>query len=1079
MSEFRKEFRVSFEPGLNIQSDPTWFESLKANYAYNWGPLAEWSQENRLFANVNRDPGYNALADIGDKYMPYYEDLIEAKTPEHMAFIKRRIDRRIERDRVIQNGSTSAMLLANIADPLIALAVVPGFNLSLAPRAGVIGGRVGSTLSSAGRYGISGGLYGAASEGRRAPFAVGDAENEVRNNLLSATFLGAAFGGVLRGVSYGQPFLASTANKVGRLANGESFKHVFSANKAVLDDGVARAAAEDPMGLDYVDFIGTPSKRILGAKDVPDKVKAMQVMFEYNSGVPLKSNKLGLAVQSLSQRIAPYYGVFYRYENKMRDLFTQDMGMGEKVGTAFGVFLQRGSTFDEWYKATMRAGVKGDSVKSALTDAQKQAIEYHRTLLKQFDEDARFVGMLRDDAEIKAEMKGIREAIEKKTARMAEIEKGFKGPKRSITMKQEKLRDTLTKEINDMRDRLVVLEDVLDSATRKNYLFPIYYDKKTLKHDFNSRNKLVKVFEQRYERDRLMNPGATFDTSAYDDAVRTVKRIVEEAAEDLEDTSRPAGQVGRAKHMKFRKTNVTEAEVEEFMLFDIEAMFNYIEHMGKNIEFNRMFDGKKIDDLLDEAETEMRKSKMSEKRIGEVRRDLSATYERAMGAFVRDPDRFDNQLAQALKSTAGYAFLHGAGVSSITDLGSVVMAHGMENVLRAGAAAAGDVGRYKMRAAQGRAGGAALDMVRNISQRRMLGDSLKRIQPNALERAQEMGNRVFYTANILGPTTVALKDLDGFLANHKFIEDSKKLVAGDIDVRDLQYLARYGIDKEMAEYILSQPIDETGALKFANTDAWDASTPAARNMLMKYQSAVTAHSDNTVIYAQSFDKPLIMDGIVYFKDNPVFASLRQKFPQAFAIDQRASTKSVRLVRFQSGMLSIPFTFMNFAMAANSKIVGAIADPLRRYRLQGAASLIGLSYVSLSLKKPDWWFEKKDSPELAMRIVDHSGVLGIYSDLGYMGLNFAASSGMYDPDDSIFKPRYMSRNKDERMTDALVDPLGAPVGMMLEYGRAIRDYANGEYNEGNKRLIYNAPFLGLFGLRDDMMDLMISEGRGRF
>ena len=41
------------------------------------------------------------------------------------------------------------------------------------------------------------------------------------------------------------------------------------------------------------------------------------------------------------------------------------------------------------------------------------------------------------------------------------------------------------------------------------------------------------------------------------------------------------------------------------------------------------------------------------------------------------------------------------------------------------------------------------------------------------------------------------------------------------------------------------------------------------------------------------------------------------------------------------------------------------------------ALIGLKYLSLSMKKPsDYWFEKRKSPEVIARTIDHSGVLGI-------------------------------------------------------------------------------------------------------
>ena len=164
--------------------------------------------------------------------------------------------------------------------------------------------------------------------------------------------------------------------------------------------------------------------------------------------------------------------------------------------------------------------------------------------------------------------------------------------------------------------------------------------------------------------------------------------------------------------------------------------------------------------------------------------------------------------------------------------------------------------------------------------------------------------------------------------------------------------------------------------------------------------------------------------------------------------------------------------MNFAFGANNKILGAIRDPNRRYRLQGAIALIGLSYLSLSIKKPDYWFEKRESPEILARIIDHSGLLGIYSDIGYTGLSMAVNGGLL-PEEGVLgiKPKYVSPNEEERMMDALTEPFGAPAGLALSYGRAAGHFLNGRYDEGTAEFFYNAPFLGLPYIRDDTKALL--------
>ena len=109
--------------------------------------------------------------------------------------------------------------------------------------------------------------------------------------------------------------------------------------------------------------------------------------------------------------------------------------------------------------------------------------------------------------------------------------------------------------------------------------------------------------------------------------------------------------------------------------------------------------------------------------------------------------------------------------------------------------------------------------------------------------------------------------------------------------------------------------------------------------------------------------------------------------------------------------------------------------------------VGLSYLSLEVKDRYWWNSEDETPDMIARLIDHSGITGIYSDLGYMGLALAA--GFADtPEDFFIEPRYVSPNREDRV-DALTEPFGAPVGLGLSYYRAATDYLAGRYTDANK------------------------------
>jgi len=109
------------------------------------------------------------------------------------------------------------------------------------------------------------------------------------------------------------------------------------------------------------------------------------------------------------------------------------------------------------------------------------------------------------------------------------------------------------------------------------------------------------------------------------------------------------------------------------------------------------------------------------------------------------------------------------------------------------------------------------------------------------------------------------------------------------------------------------------------------------------------------------------------------------------------------------------------------------------------------------------------------LVDHSGLTGIYSDLGYLGLSMAANFSD-SPEDFVISPRYLNPDRKQRFADGLTEPFGAPVGLGLSYFRAARSFLDGDFNEGSKELFYSSPFLGLPLIRDDMRDLMLGSRR---
>ena len=1066
----QRDFFVTVPDDMRASAPTGFWEGVGATSAYNNMPLVESVQEQMRYGQVRRDPTFNPIEEITDEYLPYYEEFVRAKNQEHFDFIKQRVDNELLRKAKMSDAGFFSQMVGSFVDPLFVTAFVPGLNVATG------GGGIVRTAYNFGKLGLG---YGLASEARRAPFAQTDETFETTTNVVSATVFSAFFGGAIKGATYTAPFFKSSANKINRWARGEEVPPMFK------DENTGKptiVSADEEYDTKVFNPFGSALQRLLGDERIPVRLKEIATKFTYNASVNLKGVVNRAMPQSVAQKSITYEGQANQTLKRLSDLHRLEVDGHRQtrfLGTSTDELTFNTGAFDDWFDDTVTRYINmknpDTSVSSkafnGATKQQKEAFNEFDRFFKAFDEDARSVGVLRDDARIKKDMAKIQKLVDEKAKKLADLEDSMKA-KGGATPKQSKMRDSLDNEMAGLRTKLDELQDALDSPTRKSFRFAMYYNKALLDADDAAREAFLQKLIQHYINKGLPDPERS--------ARNTISRILEEGAEELEEV-RGGAVAGNAKHLRHRKTDLEEWQVVEFMLKTPDVLFSYAQRMGRRIEFARAFDGKTMDELLEEITGELVKAKFSAKEIAKIRSDFILEHDRTMGSLHRSPDRLDNQLSKFSKNYAGWTFLGGAGLSAVTDAGTVVFAHGYRDVYRAAVAALNDRSVGKV-LSDLQDGGAALDMIRNFAQQKILGDTMKRVQPNKLEVVQEMGNRIMYTANGLGPITTIFKFADGLLTGDKFYRLSKKIAEGKrLSKYDQEYLNRYGIDDELARYIADMPFEKAEASNFwlANTDNWPVDTVAQREMRRRFQAAVTAHTDNSVVMGQAFDRPVIMDGVVYVKDNPALAGMRKIYPTLFAIDEKASYGGVNMVRMESGMMTIPFTFMNFVFGANNKILGAMLDPARQNRLQGATALIALSYLSFEIKSSlgmaSWWDRESESPDIIARVIDHSGLMGIYGDIGYMGL--AVAGNMADnPEDFFIEPKFVSPNKDERLVDGLVTPFGAPVDIGIGFYRAARDLVDGNVSDGANELRRALPFVGLPFIRDDVKELTNTIGR---
>ena len=619
--------------------------------------------------------------------------------------------------------------------------------------------------------------------------------------------------------------------------------------------------------------------------------------------------------------------------------------------------------------------------------------------------------------------------------------------------------------INKLKTELDFIEGVLDSPIR-TYAFPHFFNKPLLLNDLDARERFTNYLTGKFqseggkktwdeEKGAYIFEDASSATTARALAEKTVLHILEDP-----DVINLLPRSGKKKHLMQRVLNFPTHEMKEFLILDERVVERYANQMGFHIEFGRKMGSMDIDDVLDRTEYIHRRAGMSEEKIARLRADLLGDYEREAGIHIRDPEARSQRYVRNFQSLAGMTSL-------IDAVASPIFRHGPRKVFQTGMDAInGDFPEMmKMGKMLREQGAEAIEMEVPIVQQRYLGDSVRDIQPRFTERFIQGAEKIFYRFNFLSQVTSTAKQIDTNILIPSFynralaIKNKEAIIESGKDVTDsvIDDLSRYGMTPDLVAKMVDQPwyVTDLGTPKVDITK-WADKTPADRDLKNSFLTYIGTHARNTIMNATAFDKPLVMDGFMYMRMNPVLKRMGYK------PDKRASTANVKMVRLESAYFALPFKFYNFVFAATNRLTMNMFDPNVQHRLTGMLSFFAMSYLVLKLKKPDWWFENKNMADIIARTVDQSGIGGIYTDLAYHAIHSAIAQGYYDNNTAWIKGKF-----EPSVYDDLFDKMGATPSLIREWTLGAYELTQGQTDEGMKRLLRNTPILGLYGLNRDM------------
>ncbi len=864
----------------------------------------------------------------------------------------------------------------------------------------------------------------------------------------------------------------------------------------------------------FYKMITSPGKRILLDDKIPDIAKRTYNMLAGGGRMATERNMFGDGTQSVEARSKRHEAKGLALLSAIRQIYDKQTSQVSKFVGATSPLIERmraGMTFDEFFAFHSDRYIRNSegSFMGPKQDFELEVDGYFNEFFKFYREFAEDTGAFKSSGDLVESLKAAQREINRIQAqtdsingqsaqkqadleRMRKQNESIEAQARAnnnayskkqlallkrneerikaleegtVTPKQQQLLDLNEKRLARLREEFETLSVMQQNGmVSDRFYFPIYYDKQRLKAEPEFRERFKQTISQHIEENpelftkfydeelgRYVDRETVRDPAVIADEI--VDNMIDDNVADLDYNGPPS-----SKSLRSRQLNIPEWKVAEFTIKTPEVILHYARQMGNRLEYRNRFGRATIDDLLDDAEyAAIEEGKMTESEIAQMRRDITFDYERVLGIHLRNPERLDARMVRIIQDIASVAFLGKAGIASVTDAGNIILQHGFQKSFDMGVAKHQSQGRLASLAELEKYV-VGLDLAVNGAQQRVLSDTTTQINPNSVERVFNSFTGAFYNipllGNNLGFVTRLGKRVDAPMRMNQIIEGSINYTRLDDATR--RDLAKLGIDEMTARKIAQMPFEEVDGFFIGNMDAWPSATKLDRELKAQVETALNIGVGNSILMANISERPILMDGVLYVEWHPWMEA------GGFVIDERVSTKNIKYTRLESKAMGMPFQFMSYSLAATAGITGAMFDPYKKHRLIGMASLIGLGYVGLQFKHEDWWFENRSKGDLLLRSIDASGVPGIYGELAYTGIHALIGGGIVDTGGK-YKPTGVG--------EVFGGLAGAGPGLMYDYARGLKDLFDGGSTEQAERLKYSLPILPLFGMKDDVQDLI--------
>lgn len=507
---------------------------------------------------------------------------------------------------------------------------------------------------------------------------------------------------------------------------------------------------------------------------------------------------------------------------------------------------------------------------------------------------------------------------------------------------------------------------------------------------------------------------------------------------------------GITKHLNKRKIAIPNKLVVDFIETNpLTVMKAYNQKTAPVYEFRKQHGNLAFDDAIDELRFNLRMDGASEKKINAAIRDITHLYESVTHNILRNPDAWNHKIVAGLKNFAQLNYLGSAGFTTITEPAKIIMEHGFGTTFRALKSVLDEPTHWASRAEAQKAGEALDLFLGSASQRISDAQSANPLENNIWDK----GKNAFYILNGLTFATRMLKDFDAVVRQHSLMEMAIKLSKKEASSMEIDYLARYGINKDDAIELAKMPYQTTkNNFIMANTDAWK--NPQIKT---KFQLALSNGILNTILMGTPADKPIVMSGIFY---------VPMRVARQFGMAEDVKVKGY--ARIENSMLSMPFQFYSYMMASVNKTAAGYAHGQIKGKASGLLAALGLGYMLLRIKTSDRTFENMSNRDKFFRSFDYAGITAIYNDMLYTALHTVGELSGKNITGGLVSPKY-NIGKASKL-ESIVGAFGAGPSIGFDLMSGVTDLLKGNFSQGAATILRNLPFTQLWMIKDTTNDI---------